>query len=269
MRRPIFISVVFLFFIACGGGKKDEAIARVAPQPSPAPVPVPEPEVVPEPEAEKLPSRVKVSDDPEINKAVTSMTKSGPGKKSMAVLRRRFKESIPALILGMEHRTANVRANSARVLIFLHKEKKKRFSKEVVAALVERLEKEIDKDVRALIAKTLAKAKDKRFNEVFTALLKNDSSPDVRSNAAKGLGLNRASGAESSLIGALSDENTWVRMEAATALRKLKSRNALPALVRTLGDANSMVRDRVHKALKSITGKNHPANPSAWSAYAQ
>jgi hypothetical protein len=271
MRNPIFISVVLLAFLACCGGKEEKVRAKPTTKThtAPAPAPAPEPEAVPETRVAKRPGLVKVSDDPELNKAVTSMSKGGPGKKSMSVLRRRFKAAIPALLQGMKHRISNVRANSARVLIFLHKEKNKRFTKEVVSALIDRLKNEVDKDVRSLITKTLAKAKDKRFNETFTEVLKNDASAAVRSNAAKGLGLNRAKSSESALIGALSDEDTWVRMEAATALRKLNSRKALPALVRTLSDANSMVRDRVHKALKAITGKSHPANPSAWSAYAQ
>lgn len=271
MRNPILISLILFVLVACGGEKdqKESAKASPPPQTAPTPAPEPEPEVVPEASKVERAGLVKVSDDPELNKAVTAMTKGGPGKKSMTVLRRRFKAAIPALIKGMEHRVSNVRANSARVLIFLHKEKKKRFSKEVVSALIARLNKEGDKDVRSLITKTLAKAKDKRFNEVFTKVLRNDPSADVRSNAAKGLGLNRAKSSESALITALSDEDTWVRMESATALRKMNSRKALPALVRTLSDANSMVRDRVHKALKAITGKNHPADPAAWSTYAQ
>ena len=268
MRHSILISMLLTaLMFGCGGKEEDKPAKVQAPPPPPPPEVVPEPE--PEPKVAKVVGLVKVSDDPELNKAVTSMTKSGPGKKSMVVLRKRFKAAIPALVRGMEHRVSNVRSNSAMVLIFLHKQKNKRFSKDVVNALSLRLKEEKDKDVRALIAKTLAKAKDKRFNDVYLDLLKNDTSSDVRSNAAKGLGLNRAKKAELSLIEALNDEGTWVRMEAATALRKLKSRKALPALVRTLKDGNSMVRDRVHKALKSITGKNHSSNSDAWSAYAR
>ena len=81
--------------------------------------------------------------------------------------------------------------------------------------------------MRALILKTLAKAKDKRFNKVLESLLSNDPAADVRSNAAKALGLNRAKSAEGALILALNDEDTWVRMEAATALRKKKSRKSI------------------------------------------
>jgi hypothetical protein len=264
--RKLFLAMLILFLMgACGSSKEEKVVAKPTPQPPPAPAPVVEPEPVVE---KKLTGIIKVSDDPELNKAVTSMLK-GPGKKAMTVFRKRFKDAVPALVNGMKHRRSNIRSNSAQVLVFLHKEKRKKLSKDLVKALSLRLEKDSDKDVRALILKTLAKAKDKRFNDVFVLLLANDPSPDVRSNAAKGLGLNRAKSAESALITALNDEDTWVRMEAATALRKLKSRKSIASLVRLLSDPKPMVRDRVHKALKSITAKNYSADPAAWSSYAK
>src|SRR5439155_10655377 len=87
-----------------------------------------------------------------------------------------------------------------------------------------------------------------------------DQSPAVRRQAARQLGISRATEAVKPLTGLLQDDDKSVRFQAATALGRIADPGAVPTLLNALADTDLFARYAAFTALNYI-GRSHP---DAW-----
>jgi len=93
-----------------------------------------------------------------------------------------------------------------------------------------------------------------------------DEAPAVRAAAAEGLGFLRAYSAEAALIGRLEDSSSEVRRQAAMALAWCGGRRAVEPLLDALGDHDWIVRQAAHVSLTNLTGMEFPFTSTAEEA---
>ena len=193
-----------------------------------------------------------LTDDVELREAIAALARARPNKAMLTMLSNKKAEAGRALAKALWHTQTNVRTQSGSLLAHV-----KASGEHVDKALTRSLRTEPDRDVRAMVAKSLVALEPKSMVPLLLEVLAKDGEGQVRANAAYALGAIGDKVAVDQLIIALGDSETWVRMRAVTALRRLKARKAVRALERMLSDKNVLVRQDTVRALKAITGKRY------------
>ncbi len=194
----------------------------------------------------------ELTDDVELRDAIAKLANSRPNKAMLSLLTKKKAEATKALAKALWHEKANVRSQSGALLAHV-----KAKGELIDKALTRSIRTEPDRDVRAMVTKSLVALEFKSMVPLLIDVLARDREGQVRANAAYALGAIGDHKAVDPLIAALADTETWVRMRSVTALRRLKARKAVPALQRMLSDKNVLVRQDTVRALKAITGKRY------------
>jgi HEAT repeat protein len=120
--------------------------------------------------------------------------------------------------------------------------------------------------VRGAAARSLGLAARADAVPDLAAVLEKDPSPQVRLDAAWGLGESGLPAAAAPLRAALvrPGETPEVRRTAARALGRLGDAASVPDLARALADPEKTVRYAAHEALVAVTGEDKGYDPQSW-----
>jgi HEAT repeat protein len=128
-----------------------------------------------------------------------------------------------------------------------------------VKELIEKI-KNTDWRIRAKAQEELVKIGNAAVTELIKAVSGSSLPPHARSKAISVLGKIGDARALNSLVGALSDENSYVRRCAAESLGAIKDLGALNPLVKALYDENVSVRERAAIALGKLNDERAVAS---------
>ena len=258
---------------ACKGGHADRAKERLAkatakakaeaaqkPPPAPPPPPTTPLKVTVQSGAaavgEELPPFIAteaLSDDQELRERIAALGYKPPNRHTTKMLQEKGAPAVQAVLAGMWHGQARVRAQSARLLTKLD------FKKETATEAFNRvLRMDPAGATRAAAASALVDLQIDGCSTALIDVLRKDKDESARANAAWALGKIGHKPAADALEGALVDDATWVRIRSATALGRLRSKGSVKALQHALSDPNGEVRKSASRALKKLTGRNHP-----------